>query len=219
MKVVLGNYKGYIGPYQIARSLRYIGIPEHKTDDLGCWLDKSKTLVNICEWVTAKRKRKIKIHIDEYDIWALDHTLALIIAPGLKKLLQQQHGAGYVDDEDVPENIRSNIAGIRSNDVGEVDKHWHDRWVYVLTEMIFAFESISKDPDYEDQMHNGTMGIRMVPVDKNGNEIPRDNAKLFIERELIKPYPKFDGELYKDYNARMENGYRLFGRYFRQLWD
>jgi len=32
-------------------------------------------------------ERKIEVQVDDYDVWGLDHTLALIILPCLKKLI------------------------------------------------------------------------------------------------------------------------------------
>ena len=60
-------------------------------------------------------ERKIVIHIDDYDTWSMDHTLAPIIAPMLKQLKATKHGAPFVDDEDVPEHLRSTNAKPKEN--------------------------------------------------------------------------------------------------------
>ena len=52
-----------------------------------------------------RTNRKIEIRIDKYDVWGLDHTLALIIHPALVLLKEQKHGDPQVDDEDVPEEV------------------------------------------------------------------------------------------------------------------
>ena len=53
------------------------------------------------------RKNKAEtIVIDDYDVWNLDCTLALIIVPALKLLKKKKQGAPVVDNEDVPENLR-----------------------------------------------------------------------------------------------------------------
>ena len=69
-------------------------------------------VVNKCinePWLD-KRERNIKVHVDGYDVWSADHTLALVIHPVLVKLRGIKHGSGFIDDEDVPENIRSTSA-------------------------------------------------------------------------------------------------------------
>ena len=51
------------------------------------------------------RKNKAEtIVIDDYDVWNLDSTLALIIVPALKLLKKKKQGAPVVQNEDVPEN-------------------------------------------------------------------------------------------------------------------
>lgn len=85
----------------------------------------------------SSKKRKISVEIDDYDIWNLDHTLALIIHPALIKLRESAHGAFSVDDEDVPDNIKKSNAP--SVEEWETDDHYFDRWKYVLDEMIWAF--------------------------------------------------------------------------------
>jgi hypothetical protein len=79
----------------------------------------------INNWCEDRFNRKIKIKIDDYDIWNLDHTLALIIYPAMIKLKSQKCGISHVDYvEDVPENIRD-----------DPEKSWE----YVLDEIIYSF--------------------------------------------------------------------------------
>ena len=83
-----------------------------------------------------ERKEFIKIH--NYDVWSMDCTLSLIILPMLKKLKQQKIGAPYVDNEDVPQELKSNQSF-------ENDEKFFEKWEYVLNEMIFAFDSKVND--------------------------------------------------------------------------
>jgi hypothetical protein len=50
------------------------------------------------------------IKIDKWDTWSMDHTLSPIILPMLKQLKEVKHGAPNVEDEDVPEHLRSTSA-------------------------------------------------------------------------------------------------------------
>ena len=82
MKVYMGPYKDWIGPYQIAQKLCFwvkkekdeYGIPRYPewVHKFGAWLgggeDKDSWLTNLCIWVESKRKRNIKIKI-VFDFW------------------------------------------------------------------------------------------------------------------------------------------------------
>ena len=93
MKINIGPYTNYFGPYQLAELLCFwvdrveddYGVERFPdwVGDFGEWL--SNTWVGfVLEWLESRKKRKIKIKIDEYDTWSMDHTLALIIVPMLK---------------------------------------------------------------------------------------------------------------------------------------
>ena len=75
------------------------------------------------------------IHIDQYDTWSMDCTLALIIAPMLKQLKESTHGAPFTDNEDVPEELRS-----ETDTLGLGDTHFQ-KWDWILDEMIWAFSN------------------------------------------------------------------------------
>ena len=82
-------------------------------------------------WFGYSRNQRTNIKIHDYDTWSMDSTLALIILPMLKQLQEQKQGSPIVDEEDVPAEI---------TDV-------HERWDYVIQEMIFAFD-MKNDDDY-----------------------------------------------------------------------
>lgn len=143
-----------------------------------------------------KGEQKISVRIDPWDTYSMDHTLAHIIVPMLKQLRTTAHGAPHTDDDDVPEELRSMSALAKENEWDTEDKHF-ERWDWILGEMIFAFESKfdddwhSKFYTYED---DGTspFGIRIVNTDTKGLDA---------------------------YQARITNGFRLFGKYYEGLWD
>ena len=152
MKVHIGTYTTWIGPYQVADWLKYVGVSEDKCYEIGKWL--SQTWVgDFLQWIHDKKKRIIRIRIDDYDVWSANYTMALIILPILQKLQESKVGSGLVDDEDVPEHIRS-TADNSIREEWEMDKFVHDRWSYVLSEMIWGFQAIVDDgPDlYDDQV-------------------------------------------------------------------
>lgn len=88
--------------------------------------------------ILARRKRKVKVHIDDYDVWAAGTTLAHIIHPMLVKLKEKKKGSPWTDDEDVPEHLRS-TAFVKANE-WDLDPNFFARWDWIMTEMIWTFE-------------------------------------------------------------------------------
>jgi len=127
------------------------------------------------------KKRKVEVRIDKYDVWSLDHTLALIIAPALKVMRENLLGSPFIDDEDVPEELRR--GEYFSQYQYDIGPYWHNRWEYVLDEMIFAFENHA-NIDWEEQFYpdNG-------PADKVGLEAHM--ARMANGRRLFAKY--YDG--------------------------
>ncbi len=205
MKVYMGPYKNWVGPYQIADWVKPV-IGEAKAYELGEWLSET-WLADFCQWVDKKRKRKIKIQIDNYDVWGADHTLALIILPVLIKLREHKHGHPLVDDEDVPENIRSYSAPALTEDDkrnGSVDQFAESRWDWVLDEMIWSFEQHTIE-DWEEQYCTGKVDFQITD---DGDFVRGSNHTFEMDHEGIKKH-----------SDRMANGRRLFAKYYDSLWD
>jgi hypothetical protein len=144
MKVYLGKYRGWIGPYQIAEKLLFWLDPfeDDRVHNLGKWLageDHDSRLMRLCQWFDERKKRKIKVQIDPWDTWNMDHTLALIILPMLKQLRKESNGAPLVDDVDVPVGLRKSSAPPTENP-WDADANHFRRWDWVMGEMIAAFE-------------------------------------------------------------------------------
>jgi hypothetical protein len=162
-----------------------------------------------------KKERAIRIRIDNYDLWNMDHTLALIIHPMLVRLKEIKHGAPGVDNEDVPEELR---AEQQVDDQGKTDNNWHERWDWVLNEMIWAFQQLAEGGN-EEQFSSGELDILWVPVDIKGNEVPKEKAKLFRMERGPNDTHKRDNEGLEAHRYRIANGLRLFGKYYQALWD
>jgi hypothetical protein len=203
MKVYIGKYIDWIGPYQIAEWVPFLN--EDQQHNLGTWL-ASTWLNDLCEWLQSKRNRKIMVRIDKYDTWSMDHTLAYIILPMLKQLKETKYGSPFVDDEDLPAHMRH----------GDPDTHdnWvHYKWDWVLNEMIFAFES-KLDDSWQDKFHHGDSKIEWELI---SGEEGDDNA--LYESKQTNPDYSFDIDGYREYSDRIANGFRLFGKYYQGLWD
>ena len=151
MKVYINKYRyHWLSPYTILEKV-FFWKKEIDYDDplIEKWNNR---LTPFCEWL---RKFLDKVHpkinyvkIDYWDTWSMDHTLSYIIVPMLKQLKATKHGAPYVDDEDVPERLRSTNAKPKEND-WDTDEFHFDRFDWVLDEMIWAFEQKTIDNDEE----------------------------------------------------------------------
>jgi len=239
MKVYIGPYTNWVGPYQLAEKLLFwLNKYDNEKDDdrihsLGDRLSEWKWLVKLCNWIESKKKRKIKVRIDHYDTWSMDHTLSYIVLPMLKQLKETKHGSPFVDDEDVPDHLKSTAAPPKENE-WDTDNNHHDRWDWVLGEMIWAFEQ-QIDDNAEDQFHTGEHDTHWMKVDVHGNpteegttyklgdKIPRDGDKdpgvLYTMVKGPNDTHVFDSEGHKKWSERKQNGFRLFGKYYQALWD
>ena len=184
------------------------------------WADRLTPVSRAIQWVWDRVHPAIKyVKIDRYDTWSMDHTLADIVLPMLKQLKEKQHGAGFVDDSDVPEGIglRSTEAAPKENEY-DTDSNHFARWNWVMDEMIFAFEC-KVDDSWQDAFREGEHDILWVPVDADGNEVPKGEHKYTEMRHGPNDTYKCDYDGMKKVEERIQNGFRLFGRYYQNLWD
>ena len=230
MKTVIGPYKNFIGPYQIADKLfwwvkkydtKFATTPAYdRVYEFGRWLSEDKNgndsyLTKFCQWFDSKRKRKIKVKIDKWDSWNADSTLAIIILPLMKQLKETKHGSPLVQDEDVPDGL-----GLRSTeakpkvDEWDTDENFHKRWEWVLSEIIWAFEQMHPDCEWEHQYRGGYIDFVSEPCkfDENGKPL------LYEMKRGPKDTSTFDSEGYKKHSERIDNGLALFGKYYRGMW-
>lgn len=238
MRVKIGKYKNWFGPYQLAEALCFwvkevpdeYGIKRKPgwVHDFGEWLahgnvrpePKVGERVNIMEdrkvtllykfllWIDKlKGERKEEVRIDPWDTYSADHTLGLIILPVLKQLKETTHGAPFVDDEDVPDELKSTAAPSKENEWDTDDNHFK-RWEWCLDQMIWSFENVVND-EWESQFHTGNHDWYWEKCE-NGNYLMVPNEKDTSEYDV-------DGA--KAYSQRIDNGLRLFGKYYRSLWS
>jgi hypothetical protein len=167
---------------------------------------------NVCNdvqnWINNRTDRTIKVRIDPYDTWGMDDTLTHIILPMLKQLRATKHGSPSVDDEDVPENLRSTTdTDISAEELknGIIDKYLHARWEWVFDEIIWAFEQLA-DRDVDDKFH--------YDLDP---EKSRFEPGISLEEMMSRG--GFDRDGYMAWQARKTRALTLFGKYFESLWD
>jgi len=222
MKVNIGPYTNWIGPYQIAKKILFWinDTEDERVHNFGTWLHDKKNgeptiLAKFCNWIDSKKKRRIKVKIDNYDIWNMCDTLAIIILPMLKKMQEDKHGTPLTEDEDVPEGL-----GLRSTETTpkenewETDNNFEKRWVWILGEMIWAFEQLQSDYNWEEQYQTGVHDITFEPS-KIG---PDGKPKSYTMVRGPKDTYKCDYDGLNAHNTRIQRGTKLFGKYFQTLW-
>lgn len=242
MKVKIGKYVDWFGPYQLAEKLMF-WVPKEKDEhgfphtadrvhNFGEWLahgsiepepevgettvlwgrERPVTLLyKFLSWIHSKQERTIKVHIDRWDTWNMQDTLGYIVRPMLKQLKEAKHGAPYVDLADAPKELHGKKLTKKQKDSGDVDDKHFERWDWVLDEMIFAFESLpgGANEDWEEQFTKGEYDFQFKKLENDMNELVH-GADHTAETD-------WDGR--KEYAERIQNGFRLFGKYFQGLWD
>ena len=144
------------------------------------------------KWFGYSPEQSVKVHIDSWDTWSMDATLAPIILPMLKQLQETKHGAPWVAVEDVPTNLRPTAEEVLEyTKDGTTDEQFFERWDWVLDEMIHAFEQKCTDDDWTAQFCTKTTDV----------------------------CDQYDFEGIKKERERISNGFRLFGKYYENLWD
>ena len=190
MKVRIGNYPHRwtcrIHTRYMDKKYGYVNWATEYTP-FETFLDK---LENCIQWVYDhtvnlyydNAKQTEKIHIDPWDTWSMDHTLAPIILPMLIQLKETKHGAPDVDDTDVPPHLRKTPDDVlKYKSIGETDENFFKRWDWVMDEMIYAFDCKAN----------------------------KDDVWMRFENRL---------DILKE-QERISNGFRLFGKYYENLWD
>ena len=164
-----------------------------------------QSVYNVLNWIWFDRRtQKVKVRIDRWDTWSMDHTLAPIILPMLVQLQETKHGAPMVEMLDVPKELRATKKQLAAyGKTGDVDPHHFERWDWIMGEMIWAFEQKCRDNWEGDYYEYRELGIE---EDKGDNLF---DIKLVWE----------DREGAKTHQERMTNGFKLFGKYYEHLWD
>lgn len=222
MKVYFSKYRNHwLSPYTILEKvLFWKNWPEIELDEpwVEKWADRlepfSRFLQKFLDFVHPEVRY---VKIDRWDTWNMDRTLGLIALPMLKQLKNDKHGSPFVDDEDVPDELKSTSAAPKENE-WDTDSNHFKRWDYVMDEMIFAFEH-RLNRDWEDNFRSGEIDFTWKPVDINGNEVPKKGAKYYQMQDGPNHTYQCDYDGIQEVEKRIQNGFRLFGKYYQGLWD
>ena len=94
--------------------------------------------------VGGKDSTKLKVRIDGKDCWSLDHTLAQIIVPALKRLKRDAHGypatmPSFIEYDALPFDKRD------TPKAKKLRKRGAEEWDAILDEMTWAFQAVLDD--------------------------------------------------------------------------
>lgn len=215
MKIYINNYKHHwLSPYTVLEKVLFWKDWEnidYDTPWVKRWSDRlNPTCVAIQKVLNLFDPKINYVKIDYWDTWSMDHTLAYVILPMLKQLNEKKHGAPYVDDGDVPEELKSTSAPPKENE-WDIDDNHFKRWDWVMGEMIQAFEC-KVDENWDDKYWTGTSKIEWRESDIEHNGKKTSQMVELGDR-------KCDWDAYKAHEERNSNGFRLFGKYYQALWD
>ena len=202
MKVYLSKYRyHWISPYTVLEKAFFWREIDYDEPIIDKWSDRLAPICQGIQKVLDFIYPKINyVKIDRWDTWSMDYTLSFIVVPMLKQLKETKHGAPFVDDEDVPEELKSTSAPPKENEWDTDDNHFK-RWDWALNEMIWAFEQ-NLDHDSEDKFFDH------AEWDEKEKDFGKNLHKIKIDQPGLKAH-----------QDRKANGFRLFGKYYQGLWD
>lgn len=203
MKVNIGPFLTWWGPYQLADLLQKVGVSEDRCHSIGKWLAET-WVADVCQWIDDKRSRTIKVKIHKYDCWNADGTFALIAEPLLRAFVEQGiRGVPIMlDYEDygpyadrIKQGEESNC-GLSDTELPaeEVEFLWSVKvnvWWAVLQSMIYAFHQINND-EWEMKLYDDFT-------------VHGDSKRWFAE--------------IKQEQERIDQGLLYFGKYMRAIWN
>lgn len=202
MKVYLSKYRyHWISPYTVLEKVFFWREIDYDEPIIDKWSDRLTPICQGIQKVLDFIHPKINyVKIDRWDTWSMDYSLSFIVVPMLKQLKETKHGAPFVDDEDVPEELKSTSAPPKENDY-DTDENHFKRWDWALNEMIWAFEQ-NLDHDSEDKFFDH------AEWDEKEKDFGKNLYKIKIDQPGLKAH-----------QDRKANGFRLFGKYYQGLWD
>lgn len=216
MKIFMGPPRRWIGPYQIADWITHLGFSEKTAEKFGRWLNTT-CVKGLCQKIHERKKRKINIHIDEWDLWSMDTALAMIILPMLKKLKECKHSYPIVKDSDAPEHLSSKNAPPKEFEY-DVDENAIKRWDWVLDEIIWSFEQLQPECDWNKQYITGKSDIRIEHEDVSNEETGTTVTYGKIVRGP-NDTQVIDHDGIKAHEQRIARGLTLFGKYYQSMYD
>lgn len=213
MKVYIGPYFGHTRRL-LVNVIEKFGVEVEYEGVVYNFLE-SKPIKKVLESIDkvlfrAGHDQVVKVRIDYYDTWSLDHTLAQIIYPGLVQLRDVKHGCFVVDNEDLPEELRAP----EGSDVFDMHFELMEKQTnWLFDEMIFAFRArAAQDDDDLEPKH---------PMELYRETV--DNPLSMFDKDFVAPWSEEEYQKYHTdhlaYAIRVQRGLSFFGKYYSHLWD
>lgn len=222
MKVYLNKYRDHwLSPYKILEKVVFWREIDYDEPVIDRWSDRLNPICEGLRRVLDVVHPKVDyVKIDRWDTWSMDHTLSRIALPMLRQLKATKHGAPNVDDFDVPEHLQSTAPGARDSCEHEwdIDDNHFKRWDWIMDQMIFAHESKLND-DWQEQFWTGKWGdTKWIKTDR---EYPNPETGVMEATYQMENTGDrtCDWDGLNAYEKRIQNGFRLFGKYYSHLWD
>jgi len=211
MKVWTSKYRNHwVSPYRILTKIcfwekdedKIYNLKDDPTNPYEPWVKVLEPVCRVWQRLLDLIHPRIEyVKLDRWDTWSFDHTMAEIILPGLKQLKETKQGAPWTDDSDVPEYLRSTMAQPKEYEWDTDSLHFM-RWDWILAEMIWAFEQKVDD----------------TAEDKFFDHSECEPGRKPWDSESYKKV-KYDKKGHAAWQKRKANGFRLFGKYYENLWD
>lgn len=170
-------------------------------------------------WLLGHFERAFLTRKDKFEITWRDlnsSVLAKVNLAFLRRFSEEAELPLNVDSKDLPKELRRRPAGMPE------DEFYRLRSDYILGEIIFALSEISEEGCEWFNLFYTTEPPEGLVKDVDYFEVEVDPyiVSLGVEAKEIdnRYYRYYNEKAHKEYEKRMENGLRLFGKYFKQLW-
>lgn len=137
-------------------------------------------------------ERQVEVEIHDYDTYSLDHTLARIIYPALLKFRDDIKSYPMVEDEDVPDM---------------------EPWGDVVVGDVHRLIPKNSGQDGEEEGYKRWLNV-LDQILFSFYCIYTDNA--WIDEYIRRMAPHEEYEIMEE---KIQNGLKLFGKYYRSLWS
>ena len=97
----------------------------------------------------GRKNRANNVHIDNFDVWSLDHTLSRIIHPALIRLKETRHGYPELwEDGMVTSHIWDRQLHFDFIDEDVENEYLIKKWNDILDKMIYSFSIIADEDKF-----------------------------------------------------------------------
>lgn len=192
MKVSIGAPPDWIGPYQLGEIISPFTNHDRKAGHTATQklLASHQWLHDLLTWIHTKRNRTHKVKIDSWDTWSMDWTLATIILPMLIQLKATKHGS----PGDLPHFAQTSYGTVQH-----------------------TFPFYGEDDDLAWDAGHREWNKILDEIIWSFDQCARFNP----DEPGSDQYATIDEwrAAYREYNARLQRGFTLFGQYYSALWD